>query len=128
MLDRNKLPELTAKRLIDLLELPEQNLADGDVAFLWARQGYLTKEEKDRYSNKFKEYKKAIEEKMKAENYDGDDEKTEGDPNPKPLVEFIRADLDKMARDIYGIEKPEELANKTEVIKAIETAKASKAE
>lgn len=127
MLDRNKLPELTAKRLIDLLELPEQSLADGDVAFLWARQGYMTQEEKDRYSNKFKAYKKAIEEKMKAENYDGDDE-NEKDPEVKPLVEYTRAELDAMARDIYAIEKPEELANKTEVIKAIETAKAPKAE
>lgn len=127
MLDRNKLPELTAKKLIDLLELPEQSLADDDVAFLWGRQGYLTQEEKDRYSNKFKEYQKLVEKKLAKENYDGDDEKTEGDPEPKPLVEFTRAELNQMAKDIYNIEKVEEFGSKAEVIKAIETAKASKA-
>lgn len=121
MLDRNKLPMATGKRLADLLELPEESISFEDSAFLWARQGYLTKEEKERYANKLQAYKEAVE----VSAYDGDDE-NEKDPEEKPLIELKRAELDAMARDIYAIEKPEELANKLEVIKAIETAKASK--
>lgn len=123
MLDRNKLPKATAEKLINLLELPEESISFEDSAFLWARQAYLTKEEKERYANKLQAYKEAVE----VSAYDGDDE-NEKDPEPKPLVEFTRAELNAMAKDIYNIEKPEELPNKLEVIKAIESAKASKSE
>ncbi len=125
MLDRNKLPALTAKRLIDLLELPEESISFEDSAFLWARQGYLTNEEKERYARKLQTYKEKV---MADNDYDGDSEKTANDPNEKPLMEYTRAELNKMATDIYGIEKVEEFGSKSEVINAIETAKASKAE
>lgn len=122
MLDRNKLPKATAEKLINLLELPEESISFEDSAFLWARQAYLTKEEKERYVNKLQAYKEEVE----VSAYDGDDE-NEKDPAEKPLIEYTRAELNQMAKDIYNIEKPEELANKLEVVKAIETAKASKA-
>ena len=106
---------------MDLLELPEESITFEDSAFLWARQGYLTEEEKKRYSKKFDQYREAVEAEYEKE-------QTEGDPDEKPLIEFTRKELNAMAKDIYNIEKPEEMLNKLEVIKAIETAKASKAE
>lgn len=120
-MDRNKLDQLSGERLAKLLDLPGDSLKIEDVAFLWARQDYLTDRELKGLEGAFKRYKAFIAEKDTKEQ-GGDVKVEEVDHSDDPYFGKTRKELNAIATEA-GIKEPEKLKTNQEVIDAITATK-----